>query len=145
MMFTFVIVYNVMFLESNAGGRYRLDITVSSSTVLFHMSRSTSQVDSQPHRDGSHAQKANQASSSIAGSSHSPSMLGPWPASPITSGPVSGFLAGSNNSNVDHSVLTDIAGDQINFNVEIGTNRTVTNYGTKQDNGIFTPIDSVRI
>jgi hypothetical protein len=105
------------------------------------MPRSASQVDPQPHGDDAYAHRVNQQPSSVAGSSHSPPMLGPWPASTITNHHPSGFLAGSNNVNIDRSVLTDIAGDQI-INVEIGT---IANYGTHQDYGIFTPIDSVYI
>jgi hypothetical protein len=111
-------------------------------TQPFPMPRSTSQVDSQPHGYGSHAHQVIQQSSSVAGSSHSPPTLGPSPASPMTNLHPSGFLAGSNNSNIDHSILNDIARDQINLNVEIGT---IANYGTHQDYGIFTPIDSVYI
>jgi hypothetical protein len=109
------------------------------------MPRSTSQVDSQPHGDDAYAHQVNQQSLSVAGSSHSPPMpLGPRPASPTTNPNrrTSGFLAGSKNVNIDRSTLNDIAGNQINLNVEIGA---IANYGTHQDYGIFTPIDSVYI
>jgi hypothetical protein len=100
------------------------------------MPRSTSKVDSRPHGDDAHIHQVNQQSS------HSAPVLGPWPASTTTNSSPSGFLAGSNNANIDRSVLTDIARDQINLNVEIGT---IANYGIQQDYGIFTPIDSVYI
>jgi hypothetical protein len=106
------------------------------------MPRSTSQVDPQPHGDDAYAHKVNQQSSSVASSSHSPPMLGPRPVSPIKNRHTSGFLAGSNNANIDRSTLNDIAGNQTNLNVEIGT---IAKYSTQQDYGIFTPIDSVYV
>jgi hypothetical protein len=93
------------------------------------MPRSTSKIDSQPHEDGEHAHKVNRGRPlpSIADSSHSVPMPGPWPASMITDRPPTGAFAGSNNVNIDRSVFTDIAGDQM-ININVGS--------VQQDNGI---------
>jgi hypothetical protein len=94
----------------------------------FPMPRPTPRVDLQLH--GAHADRVNQLLANVAGSSRSAPILDRLarPASPIVNRPPTGTFAGSHNINIDRSVFTDIAGDQINVNIG----------GVQQEHGILT-------